>query len=75
LLIKTVQRKRCATWERWCAEQRPVARQGAVAVAEESGSGLCTGGGWHGSERRARSTCGHWRVWAALATAVATSLR
>jgi len=75
LLIQAAHQKRCATCERWCGERQPVEEPGAVAVAGETVSGLCTGGGWHGSERRARSTCGHWRVWSAIGTAGATSLR
>jgi len=75
LLIQVVYQRRCATCERWCGERQPAERPGTVAVAGETVTGLCIGGGWDGSERRARSTCGHWQIWVALETAGATALR
>jgi hypothetical protein len=74
LLIQTVDQKRCATCERWCGEREPVGQPGTVAIAGETIAGLCIGGGWDGSERRARSTCGHWQVWVALEPAGARAL-
>ena len=35
-------------------------------IEAETATGLCVGGGWDGSERRARSACGHWKLWTAL---------
>jgi len=39
---------------------------GTVIIEAETSEGLCQGGGWDNSERRARSACGHWRIWEAL---------
>jgi hypothetical protein len=74
LLIQTVDQKRCATCERWRGERQPVGQPGTVAISGETIAGLCIGGGWDGSERRARSTCGHWQVWVALEPAGARAL-
>jgi hypothetical protein len=75
LLNQTVGQKRCATCERWRGERQMAEQPGIVAVAGETVTGLCIGGGWDGSERRARSTCGHWHVWVALEPAGATVVR
>jgi hypothetical protein len=37
-----------------------------VRIVSETDIGLCDGGPWNGSERRARSACGHWDCWPAL---------
>ena len=66
MLILAVDRKRCASCERWRGERQPGPTPESVAVASETVTGLCVGGGWDGSERRARSACGHWQVWLAL---------
>jgi hypothetical protein len=38
----------------------------AVLIESETSTGICQGGPWDGSERRARSACGHWQCWDAL---------
>jgi hypothetical protein len=40
---------------------------GSVMVDSETTPGICRGGPWDGSERRARSACGHWLIWPAIA--------
>jgi hypothetical protein len=35
-------------------------------IEAETVTGNCLGGGWDGSERRARSACGHWKIWPVL---------
>jgi len=67
LLIQAVDRKRCASCERWRGQRLPGTTPGTVEVEAETVTGLCVGGGWDGSERRARSACGHWQIWLALA--------
>ena len=69
VLNQTIERKRCASCERWQGERTPGSEPGTVAIAAETDTGLCIGGGWDGSERRARSACGHWRLWPPLAPA------
>jgi len=66
LLIQAVDRKRCASCECWRGERQPGATPDSVAVKYETISGLCLDGGWDNSERRARSACGHWRIWSVL---------
>jgi len=55
LLIQAVDRKRCASCERWRGQRLPGKTPGTVEVEAETVTGLCVGGGWDGSERRARS--------------------
>jgi len=66
LLIQAVDRRRCASCECWQGERQPGATLDTVAVESETVAGLCVGGGWDNSERRARSACGHWRLWSVL---------
>jgi hypothetical protein len=66
LLIQAVDRKRCASCACWQGPREPGAQPGTVGVESEMISGLCLGGGWDNSERRARSACGHWRIWPEL---------
>ncbi len=66
LLIQAVDRRRCASCDCWRGERRPGETPEQVAVESETVAGLCVGGGWDNSERRARSACGHWRIWLAL---------
>jgi hypothetical protein len=66
VLSQAVERKRCASCERWQGARQPGETPGTVAIEAETVTGLCEGGGWNGSERRARSACGHWRLWPAL---------
>jgi hypothetical protein len=63
LLTQAVDRKRCASCACWQGERQPGEEPGTVGVESETVSGLCRGGGWDNSERRARSACGHWRIW------------
>ena len=44
-------------------------------VEAETATGLCIGGGWDNSERRARSACGHWKLWTALEPAAPDAVR
>ena len=44
-------------------------------VEAETVTGLCIGGGWDNSERRARSACGHWKLWIALEPAAPDAVR
>jgi hypothetical protein len=67
LLSQAVERKRCASCERWTGQRQPGETPASVLIEAETATGLCQGGGWSGSERRARSACGHWRLWPALA--------
>jgi len=66
LLIQAVERRRCASCERWSGPRQPGEQVGTVLIASETTEGLCQGGPWDGSERRARSACGHWQCWSAL---------
>jgi hypothetical protein len=66
LLIQAVDRKRCASCDCWRGKRKTGEEENTVAVESETTSGLCIGGGWDNSERRARSACGHWRIWAVL---------
>ncbi len=59
--------KRCASCERWCGDRQPGDAAATVRIAGDQATGLCAGGPWDGQVRRARSACGHWRLWAALA--------
>jgi len=74
LLIQAVDRRRCASCECWRGERQAGETPDTVAVAAETATGLCSGGGWDNSERRARSACGHWRIWPALHKADATDI-
>jgi len=67
MLSQAVDRKRCASCERWQGERRPGTTPETVEIEAETSTGLCIGGGWDSSERRARSACGYWRLWPALA--------
>lgn len=60
-----VDRKRCASCQRWTGA-RAAGEPGMVRVVAETDTGLCHGGPWDGSERRARSACGHWACWPVL---------
>jgi hypothetical protein len=75
LLIQAVERKRCASCERWRGPRQPGDTPETVAVTTDTVTGLCVGGGWDGSERRARSACGHWQIWLALTAAGNAPLR
>ncbi|WP_153147324.1 hypothetical protein [Dechloromonas sp. H13] len=75
MLNQAVDRKRCASCERWQGERQPGATADTVAIESELATGLCSGGGWDGSERRARSACGHWRLWPPLQPAADDTLR
>ncbi len=75
MLIQAVDRKRCASCERWRGERQPGPTPEGVAVTSETITGLCVGGGWDGSERRARSACGHWQIWLVLKTTDSGAIR
>jgi len=66
LLSQAVDRKRCASCERWSGWRQPGTEPGTVIIESETSEGFCLGGGWDNSERRARSACGHWRIWPVL---------
>jgi len=66
LLNQAIDRKRCASCERWGGQRQPGATPGFVEIEAETATGPCQDGGWAGDERRARSACGHWRLWPAL---------
>jgi hypothetical protein len=66
LLIQAVDRKRCASCQRWDGQRQPGEQAETVLIESETSEGLCQGGPWDGSERRARSACGHWTRWSAL---------
>jgi hypothetical protein len=68
LLIQAVDRKRCASCERWRGWRQAGEQAGTVVIESETSEGLCQGGPWDNSERRARSACGHWTIWLALAS-------
>ena len=63
---QSVSRRRCASCERWSGERLPGATADEVLITEETATGICQGGPWDGSERRARSACGHWLRWSVL---------
>lgn len=65
LVPQAVARKRCASCQRWTGERQP-GQPGDVLIAAETATGLCNGGPWDQSERRARSACGHWQCWPML---------
>jgi len=65
-ITQEVARKRCASCQRWTGPRQTGNDPETVCIASETVTGLCEGGGWHGSERRARSACGHWQRWQAL---------
>jgi hypothetical protein len=66
LLIQAVDRKRCASCERWQGPRQAGTTAASVVIESETVTGLCCGGGWDGDERRARSACGHWKRWSIL---------
>jgi len=66
LLIQAVDRQRCASCERWGGQRQPGEQPGTVLIESETVEGLCQGGPWDNSERRARSACGHWTIWLVL---------
>jgi len=66
LLSHAVARKRCASCRHWCGQRQPGETPEEVLIEDETSTGLCADGGWAGSERRARSACGHWKIWPLL---------
>ena len=66
MLAQAVDRKRCASCQRWSGPRTVGVVAGTVEVESETVTGLCCGGPWDNSERRARSACGHWTVWLQL---------
>ncbi|MBU3697938.1 hypothetical protein [Dechloromonas sp.] len=68
MLEQPVDRKRCASCERWQGPRQPAASPTIVLIESEISTGLCRGGPWDNSERRARSACGHWTRWSQLPT-------
>ena len=68
MLSHPVARKRCASCDRWQGIRMPDTTPENVLIRDEVDTGLCDGGGWAGSERRARCACGHWRQWREIAT-------
>ena len=66
LLSHAVARKRCASCQRWSGPRYPTMASDVVLIESETSTGICQGGPWDGSERRARSACGHWQCWNAL---------
>jgi len=66
VLTQHADRKRCATCERWSGARIPGHEARTVTVESETTPGMCRGGPWDGSERRARSACGHWLIWPAI---------
>ena len=67
MLSQPVDRRRCASCERWSGVRQCNSTVDSVLIEAETAIGLCCGGPWDGSERRARSACGHWLRWHALA--------
>lgn len=63
MLNHPVDRKRCASCQRWSGLRQAGETPEFVLIEAETSTGLCQGGPWDGSERRARSACGHWRSW------------
>lgn len=68
--LQPVDLKRCASCERWGGSRQVGTQPETVEIDDERAVGLCQGGPWDGSERRARSACGRWIRWLALDTAV-----
>ncbi|WP_371325382.1 hypothetical protein VX159_07655 [Dechloromonas sp. ZY10] len=66
MLSQAVDRKRCASCDRWQGERRAGSDGRQVEIESELSCGLCRGGPWDNSERRARSACGHWLRWQQL---------
>ncbi|HJW24248.1 MAG TPA: hypothetical protein VJ576_05055 [Rhodocyclaceae bacterium] len=64
--LQAVALKRCASCQRWSGVRRPGAEPETVDIEGDTAVGLCQGGPWDGSERRARSACGRWIRWDAL---------
>lgn len=75
MLTQAVDRKRCASCECWQGERQPGTTPDVVMIHSETATGLCIGGGWDNSERRARSACGHWKLWSALEAAAPDAVR
>ncbi|MFC5301399.1 hypothetical protein [Azospira restricta] len=63
---QAVDRRRCASCERWSGARSAGGDGASVLIASETATGTCVGGPWDGSERRARSACGQWLRWQAL---------
>ena len=70
MLSQATERKRCGSCERWSGARQAGEQPGTVLIESETAVGLCQGGPWDGSERRARSACGHWRCWPAVSQSV-----
>ncbi|MBI2309241.1 MAG: hypothetical protein HYU78_18270 [Rhodocyclales bacterium] len=66
MAVQAVAKRRCASCERWSGPRAPAEDGGHVRIESETSTGLCVGGPWDGSERRARSACGQWRRWQIL---------
>jgi hypothetical protein len=58
---------RCASCDRWSGRRTIGTPPQTVDIDNELSVGLCVDGPWSGNERRARSACGHWTVWLAIA--------
>lgn len=54
---------RCATCERWDGPRTVGGDAGSVRIGSETDGGICVGGPWDGTPRRARSACGRWLRW------------
>jgi hypothetical protein len=66
LLTQAIDRKRCASCACWQGPRHADFVSDSVLIEAETVTGNCLGGGWDGSERRARSACGHWKIWPVL---------
>lgn len=66
LVLHPVANRRCGSCERWHGERRAGADGHSIELDSEMRMGVCRGGPWDNSERRARSACGRWTVWTAL---------
>ncbi len=66
MILQPVALRRCASCERWQGPRQATDDGQAVRIPGEDSSGLCAGGPWDGSERRARAACGRWLRWHAL---------
>ena len=66
MLSQPVARQRCASCQRWSGFRQAGENGLEVLIVAETDTGLCRGGPWDNSERRARSACGHWQRWEIL---------
>jgi hypothetical protein len=66
VLKQPVSRQRCATCQRWSGPRQADTDRQHVLIEAETDTGLCRGGPWDNSERRARSACGRWLCWEEL---------